>query len=268
MSFVSNILGAAKGDFSGSVANVVNDLGRGDLQGAVDTLAGTPERLIAGLGAQRGVPYGDGFRGIHKLRDIVQDWCWYCVLPEINGTTLPWYYVGSANTPFRNLVVETLKRNGHSVHFVESYELNALTLKFVVDGSSKSSQYIKSWQAQILQDRDPSQAVNQGIWGMPAAYKKTITLVVMSVSRKELLTFKYYGCFPSTPQPLELGAGSSTPLELTVEFQVDDLQITARNDLGLLENISDSLQGLAIGALTGAANSALQSFTSVPTSLE
>jgi hypothetical protein len=268
MSFVSNILGGAKDEFKGGIANAVNEVGRRGLNADLSNIAEIPGNLISNVGLRGGAAFGDGFNGLQNIRDVVQDWCWYCVLPEIGGMQLPWYYVSGANAPFRNFQVETLKRNGHSVHYVESYEVSGpLTLKFVVDGSSKSNVYVKRWQGQILWDYDPSQSFNQGVWGMPSGYKKTITLVVMSVARKELLTFKYFGCFPTNPQAFELGAGSSNPLELSVEFQVEDVDITIRNDLGFLENLKESAKGLAIWALTGGAAGIIDKFKSVPTGL-
>lgn len=268
MSFVSNILGSAKDDFKGGIANAVNDLGRGDISGAISTLTDIPGNLISNIGARGGASFGDGFRGLQNIRDVVQDWCWYCILPEVGGIQLPWYYVSGANTPFRKFNAETLKRNGHNTHLVESYEMSGpISLKFLMDGSSKSSLYLKAWQGQVLWDYDPSQAINQGVWGMPSGYKKTITIVVMSVARKELLTFKYFNCFPTDLQGLELGSGSSNPLELSVEFQVDDVDLTIRNDLGLLENLKESIKGLALGALTGGASTIVDTFKSIPTGL-
>jgi hypothetical protein len=268
MSFVNNILGSAKDDFKGGIANAVNDLGRGDISGAVSTLADIPGNLMSNIGARGGASFGDGFAGLQNIRDVVQDWCWYCVLPEVGGVQIPWYYVSGANTPMRKFTAETLKRNGHNSHLVESYEMSGpLSLKFVLDGSSKSMMFLKAWQGQILWDYDPSQAINQGVWGMPSGYKKTITIVVMSVARKELLTFRYFNCFPTDPQALELGAGSESALELTVEFQVEDVEITIRNDLGFLENLKDSVKGLALGALTGGASALVNTFKSIPTGL-
>lgn len=268
MSFVSDILGAAKDNAKGGVSDALTNLSQGNVSGALGALSDIPGNLLSNFEARGGASFGDGFSGIHKLRDVVQDWCWYCVLPSIDGTTLPWYYVSSANTPFRKFNTETLQRNGKAVHYVDSYEMSStLSLKFVLDGSSKAPSYLRTWQKNILWDKDQAQSSNQGIWGLPSGYKKTITIVVMSVARKELLTFKYYGCMPSDVSQLELGAGSPTPLELAVEFQIEDVELTIKNDLGFLESIKDSVKGMAMNALTGGISNVLSSFKSVPSGI-
>lgn len=261
MSFISDILGAAKDNFKGGVATAVNQLGTGDVSGALGSLQDIPGTLLNNLAARGSATFGDGFSGINAREDAVQDWNWYCILPRVGNATLPWYYVTGANTPFRKFNVESLKRNGHTVHYPESYETTGtLQLKFFVDTSSRSANYLKNWQRLVVNDANPSQSANQGLWGLPASFKKSITIAVMSVTRKDLLIFKYLGSFPSDPSQFELGAGSANPLELTVDFQIEDVDLTVRNGLGLLENIKDELKGRAISALEGGASSFLRSF--------
>ncbi len=269
MSFVSSILGSAKDDLKGGLTGAVNQLGRGDLSGALSSLSDIPGNIINNLGARNGVAFGDGFKGIHARKDAVQDWCWYCILPKVGGKQLPWYYVTSANTPHRKINTESLKRNGHTVHYPESYEMSgSLSLKFYLDGTSKAHEYLKAWQREIVGDKNPAQAANQGVWGLPSKFKKPITIAVMSVDRKELLVFKYLGCFPTDPQAMELGAGSANPLELQVEFQVEDLDLTVKNSLGFLENLKNTAKGFALDAIGGGLTSLIGSFTSVPTGMD
>jgi hypothetical protein len=269
MSFVTDILGTAKDNIKGGVANAGARLLSGDVNGALSTLTDIPGNLLANAGARGSASFGDGFAGINARQDAVQDWCWYCIMPRIGGKDLPWYYVTGANTPFRKFHVETLKRNGREAHYPESYAMSSsLQLKFFVDSSSKSSQYLKAWQAEILGDANPALAANQGVWGYPAKYKKTITIAVLSVDRKELLVFKYFGCFVSDPQALDLGAGSSNPMELTVEFQIEDVDLTVKNGLGIIDNLKEQAKGLAMDFISGGVSSIVSNFSSVPSALQ
>lgn len=260
MSFISDILGSAKDDFVSGVFGAVNRGSLGDITGAVDSLASIAGNAVNNLGPRSGVDFGDGFAGINAREDAVQDWCWYAIMPTLAGKTCPWYYVTSANTPQRKLNVDTVKRNGHEAHFAESYTMTGtLSLKFFVDQSSKAPQYLKAWQSLILGSADPTQAANQGVWGLPGDYKKQITIVVTSVARKQLLTFKYLNCWPSDLMALELGAGSSTPLEQAVEFQVEDVDLSIQNANGVLDNIGDTLTGMAYSQLSGGLTSVVDS---------
>ena len=268
MSFVSSILGGAKDEIKNGLSNAASSLGQLDVAGAVSSLTDIPGNLLASI-SRGGVALGDGFKGIRSRQDAVQDWCWYCVLPDVGGKSLPWYYVTTANTPHRKFNVESLKRNGHEIHLVESYGMGGnIQLKFFLDASSKSHAYLKAWCNEILWDHDPSLAYNQGVWGYPSAYKKTITIVVMSVDKKDLLVFKYFGCFPTDPQALELTPGTPTPLELTVEFQVEDVELTVKNGMGFLENLKETVKGFALGALTGGISSVISSFKATPSGLD
>ena len=265
MSFISDILGSAKTDIIGGVTGAINQLGRGDLGAAVDSITSIVPNVANNLAPRDGTAFGDGLAGLMAREDAVQDWNWYCILPSIGGKQLAWYYVVSANTPHRKFNAETLRRNGHSVHLAESYEMSGnLSLKFFLDTSSKTHDYLKAWARAILSDADPTQARNQGIWGLPAEYKRAITIVVMSPDRKDLLTFKYLNCWPSDPQALELGAGSEAGLELTVDFQVEDVDLKVSNALGVIDNLKNTARGMAFSALSGGVNSIVQAFKSAP----
>lgn len=261
MTFVSDILGTAKDNISGGIAVATAQVLAGDGVGAINTLAGLPANLLSNVKARGSASFGDGFAGINARKDAVQDWCWYCILPDIDGVSLPWYYVTSANTPYRKIVTEAIKRNGHTVNLPDSYEMSGnLQLKLFVDSSSLSYAYAKKWMSKVLADDNPAIAVNQGIWGYPQAFKKSVTIAVMSVDRKDLLLFKYLGCFPSDPQALELGSGSETPLELTLDLPVDDVDLTVMNSLGFIQNLKDQAKGMAMDALDGGAQINLQGF--------
>ena len=269
MSFVSDILGTAKDNVKGGIANAGSQLLAGDVGGAISTITDIPGNLLSNMGARGSASFGDGFRGIHAREDAVQDWCWYCILPRVDGRELPWYYVTGANTPQRKFNIESLQRNGHQVHYPQSYEPNGnLQLKFFVDTSSKAFYYVKAWQNLVMSDRNPAIPSNQGVWGYPAAFKKTVTVVVMSVNRKELLVFDYLGTFPTDPQLPELGAGSATGMELTVDFQIEDVRLTVKNGMGFIDNLKDQVKGLALDAISGGVSSIMSNFASVPSALQ
>lgn len=265
MSFISDILGDAKSDILGGVTGAINQLGRGDLQGAFDSVAGIPGSVIDNAGTRGGTAFGDGFAGLNARQDAVQDWCWYCILPTIGRQTLPWYYVTSASVPHRKISLDTVKRNGHSANYAQSYELNGnLNLKFFMDSSSKAYDYFKAWQRLVLGDNDPTVVGNQGLWGLPKDYKKSITIVVTSVTKKDLLIFKYLDCFPTDPQSLEVGAGTSAPMEFSLDFAVEDVAITVKNDVGFLTNLEETAKGFGLQALKGAGSL----FDAVPSGLD
>lgn len=263
MSFISQILGSAKDDIVNGALGAINQIGRGDLDEAVNSITRIVPNIAENVGSRDGVAFGNGFAGIHSRQDAVQDWNWYCVLPNVGGKQLPWYYVVSANTPQRKFNVETLARNGHKVHLPESYELSGnLSLKLFVDTSSRAADYAKAWSSAVLGYNDPAVPANQGVWGMPVDFKKTVSVVLMSPDRKDLITFKYLKCWPSDPSAFELGSGSGNPMELQLDLQVEDVEVTIRNAQGLLDNLGSTARGVAYSAISGGVSDLINGFRS------
>jgi T4-like virus tail tube protein gp19 len=275
MPSIADYLGAAGSALKGTGATLVNQLAQGNIEGAISGALQAPGQLLGSLGSFGGTSLGDDFAGINARGDAVQSWCWYAVMPDINNNSalsvgvvaginvgapvvsLPWYYVQTANLPMRQFSLDTIKRNGHSVHYAQSYEVGTLTLGLFMDSSSKAHQYIKAWQGQVMANANPKSVQNQGNWGYPAAYKKDIVLVVLSVDKKVLLNVKLINCWPTEPSAVELTSGEATPLVQTINFAVEDVDITVNNDKGLLDTLIGTATGYATSALTGALNSQL-----------
>jgi len=260
---VSDILGNAASEVKGGLGSALNQATSGDIAGAVTTIVDTASGLGAGLSNQSGAGYGDDFAGMQAREDAMQSWCWYAIMPLIvnqntvavasmNPTaSLPWYYVEDAQLPQRQIESKTVDRNGHSVSYAESYRVDGLSLTLFMDNANKAHNYLKAWQALIVGNTDPTKQNNQGIWGFPAQYKKDITIVVTSVTKKKLLSFKYTGCYPTNLDQLQLDSGQSNRLKQQVSFNCDDVGVTVMNLNGPLQNLISTATGYGLTALNG-----------------
>jgi hypothetical protein len=268
MPSISDILGAAKSSVAGGVSSSISQLVQGDVSGALSSLTSTATDLVANTLAQSGASFGDAMTGMNAREDAMQSWCWYAILPVIQNTsanlvslnpsvTLPWYYVEESNLPMRSVTPRSLDRNGHTANYAESYSVEGLSLTFFMDNANLAYKYLKAWQGNMLGNADPGKQVNQGVWGYPANYKKDITIVVTSVTKKTLITAKYYGCMPTNLAALDLDSDSSTRLKQRVEFAVDDMDLKVSNLKGNLENLVSTASGYAISALNGVSSSFL-----------
>jgi len=274
MPSINDYLGVAS-SLKSTGLTLANQVAQGNVEGGVAGAIGSVQTLSGSLGSFGGTSLGDDFAGINARGDAVQSWCWYAVMPDISNTSalnagvvsgtnvgaplvgLPWYYVQTANLPMRQFGLDTIKRNGHSVHYAQGYEVGTLSLGLFMDSSSKAHQYLKAWQGLVLANTNPKSVQNQGNWGYPADYKKDIVIVVLSVDKKVLLNVKLINCWPSEPTATELTSGEATPLVQTVTFVVEDVDITVNNDRGLLDTLTSTATGYATSALTGALNSQL-----------
>jgi hypothetical protein len=270
MSSLGNVISNAKNSIVGGVQNGLQQIATGDIEGGVDTLVNTPADALANLSGGPGL--GDAMRGMQARSDAIQNWCWYCILPAVNNSnslnlgglipqlgnlqaqvSLPWYYVQTASLPQRNIQTDSVNINGHPVNYPESYSVEALNLGLFMDSSSKVHQYLKAWQGQILGNVNPSVARNQGMWGLPAKYKKTINIVLLNVTKKQMLNVKYLNCWPTNISALELNSSSAEAMIQNVSFEVEDVDVRVYNDKGLIDNLLDTATGYAMGALNGLA---------------
>ena len=285
MSSLNTVIGNAKRGFVDSVSangkNSLSLLAQGNLEGAVSNLLAAPgEALNAAITGSAASP-GDGLGGINARGDAIQNWCWYCTLPPVTSSSalsfdlgisllgnigpliaLPWYYVQTANVPARTFATDSIQRNGHAIHFPESYSVDDLTLGLFMDTTGKAWQYINAWQGLVMANQDPKYAGNQGMWGLPAQYKKDIKITILSVDRKQMLSVRYINCFPKNPAPLELVSSSSEALVVNVNFAVEDVYISVSNDKGLISNLLDTAKGYALGALSNVGSSIVNNITS------
>lgn len=267
MGILANTLGLAantiKGAGASAVYSAINQAAQGDLEGAIGAITGGISSTVETLGAYGSATPGDALRGMNARSDAMQSWSWYCLLPSLSNTgteligginasvALPWYYVQKGNTPFRTFEVESITRNSRKINLPTGYSVPSLSLEFFMDSSGLAQKYLKAWAGLVLGNDDPSNIANVGTWGYPAAYKKNIYLYLLSVTKKQLLNFKYIGCWPSDPQALELVSDDGQPMSQSVAFHVEDVQVTVLNDKGLIENLANTGQGYAMSALTG-----------------
>lgn len=256
-----------------SLGTGAQQLAQGNVGGAIETLLRAPGDAIANIGGRGSEDVGHSFAGMQARGDALQNWCWYCLLPSIPSAnapslslntgpvgslvSLPWYYVQTSNLPQRVINADSTSMNGHQVHLPDSYAVPNLNLGLFMDSKNLAHRWLKAWQGQILGDADPTYAGNQGMWGLPANYKKTINIVVVDVKKKEMLTVRYINCWPQDPSALDLVSGAAEALVQQVSFMVEDVQITVSNDKGLIDNLLDTAQGYALGALSGASSALL-----------
>lgn len=268
MASLSDLIGSAKLStmMAGAGSGVLSSIAQGDIGGAIKNIADIPGDSLSAFAASGGVTPGDALAGINAREDALQDWCWYCLPPPIDTansitlagmsgqTSLPWYYVQKANLPWRNIQMDTTTRNGRATYYPQSYSLPDINLELFLDNSNKAMTWAKNWQGQVLANKNPSQPNNQGGWGLPAKYKKTLQFVLLSTKRKQLMNIKYINCTPSDLSPFEVVSTASGALALSMTIKVEDVDVTLSNDKGLIDSLSSMAGGYAMSAISNIAS--------------
>lgn len=205
---------------------------------------------------------GDSYAGINSRGDALQSWNWYAILPDINYegriVSLPWYYAQSSNIPSRSIQSNSHNVNGHPIHYPESYSVEQLQLGLFMDDSNKTQHWLKAWESTIVGTENPKISGNQGMWGLPAEYKKEINIVVLNSTKEVALNFKYLNCWPATHANPELVSGSGEAMLNTVSFLVEDVHIDVFSTAGLLPEFTDNTSlGNPVSSLSGFSGSAV-----------
>lgn len=254
----------------GTGKEALQQLASGNIEGSISSILGGAESAFNAYQARGKASLGDDFTAINARSDALQNWCWYCLPPGIQDpnsvasplVSLPWYYVQTTNLPYRTVAAESINMNGHPVHFPESYSVPELTMGFFLDSSNVVQQWLKAWQGQILSNRNPSDTRNQGMWNLPAQYKKTFNIVLMDVAKRTMLNVKYINCWPTSPSALDLTSASAEALIHNVTFHVEDMDFIVLNDKGIIDNVLSTVKGFAMSQISGAVSGASSSFAS------
>ena len=280
MPFLSDILGGAKSSITNGASSYVSQIAQGDLSqlsvsGVLNALTGAVGNAATSAADRGSAAFGDAMAGMNARGDAMQNWCWYALMPTITNSNaasvsglgqpslaLPWYYVEDATLPSRLFSMKPLERNGGQANYVDGYSVGELTMSVYLDSTNKALMYFKAWQGNMMGNKDASKIINRGAWGYSKDYKKDITIVVMDVTKKTLITAKYFGCVPKDLAALTLSSGAAERLKQPITFSVDDVDITLQDASGLLKDVLNTAIGYGLGSLQGISADALGNFNS------
>lgn len=282
---VGNAIGSATSSFRGSLNGTVATVSSGVMNGvgnaAWNALNGGS--FLGGLGAipgninrdlnrmwQPSTPYsggsanpGNALAGMAARQDAVLGFNWFCLMPEIPGAKLPWYYVEAASLPFRAFETQTIYRRSHDEKYPAGYSVADLTCTFYLDNSLASLQYIRAWQGLVLSNGDPRDPRNQGRWGRARSnsgngFYRNIEFHVLSVNKQELLTMMYFDAWPTQVDTLQLVSDNGERLVLEVTFSVNDVDflsspMSASSMFGL-KALGQNLPGFSMASLGSVGN--------------
>lgn len=147
---------------------------------------------------------------------------WYTELPNIAGLTLGWEMVEQATIPLVEFEPVSNYRAGKMYHYPSHQSLGTLNLTHYEDINGQTTNYYRTWQGLIM---DPE----TGLYNVPDDYKKTIRLTLLDVTKKEVVIFTYYGCWPSRIESYSLVSGSAERITPSVELTVDDMVVVSVN---------------------------------------
>ena len=255
---VSGAVGAASaaitGDFQGAAERLFDIPGAamgaiGDVLGVASGAALENPGVSYSMSSDGGIGEGNALYGALSRADPLMSIGWYAQLPVLQPpgmapATLPWYYVETANTPFRTFDDHSIFRAGHHQHFASKYSVDNLSLGFYADSAGNSLSYLRAWQASIISPTGlGNYNAGSGNWYPPKYYKRPIFIYLLDPARMQIAIIQYVNCWPINIDSLSLESDNSSRLILNVNFSVDDVFV-----------ITTDLSPLSIESIIKAAN--------------
>jgi hypothetical protein len=155
-------------------------------------------------------------------KDPLPSYNWFCTLPTIGNLVLPWHYVEEFTAPVRSYDQVTQFKEGKDNKWPSKMNLSNVSLKCYDDSSGRTGAYWEAW-------RDLIQNTQTGVFNYSNRYKQNIEVVVLDITRAiQVYTFTYYGCWPTSMDPLSLTSSASDRLTPSIELSVDDVKLTVR----------------------------------------
>lgn len=144
-----------------------------------------------------------------------------------SNLTCPWYYVETANCPFRSFATVSRFVEGRKRNYPGAYSVGDLILGMYMDNSNISLAYLKTWENLILAQIDKkNKDVVGGNFGIPINYKKSIFIYLLSAVKKQIMVIEYAECWPTNLHAINLDSASSTRVVANVNFSVGDVYTT------------------------------------------
>ena len=169
---------------------------------------------------------GNSLAGLGKRGDAIPSWSWFVLLPTIGSINLPWYYIQKTNFPQKSFSEDTLVINSHNVSFPSGINIDDLEMEFFLDTKNAANDYLNNWISLVAGNSDSPN--NQGNFGLPSLYKKTIQIVVQSAAKETIVVSTYDRCWPLSRAAIDLNSESSV-IAQSVTFKVEDVKVDLYN---------------------------------------
>jgi len=124
-------------------------------------------------------------------------------------------YIEEIQMPITKIDADQIFRGGQHLYFAKSKDIGQATVKMYEDIKFTSIAYIGTWKGQVVN--------NQGIYGVPASYKGTITITPTDATGAALGRFTLHGVWPTDTDTLSFISGTAERIVITQTFSVDSL---------------------------------------------
>jgi len=184
---------------------------------------------MSSFSSNAGITEGNSLAGALSRSDPLLNFNWYCILPQITETVygsvgLPWFYVEEAHIPFRTYQTRSIYREGRTKQYVSKYGVDNMTLTMYLDNSAKTWNYLKAWNAAIIDPFARTNATLQGGRFNPAyKYKKDVKIMVIDNKKQIVIQLLMSECIPISIETFSLGSNSSDRIMARVTFAVGDM---------------------------------------------
>ena len=163
----------------------------------------------------------NAFQTLTARADSVLACDWVAVVQSTNKE-IGWEYIDKISTPALNIGTQEHMNNAVPIKTAGPRTVGEVTLTLYTDINATSINWAQAWMRSTHR--------TDGYFNLPAQYKRTIILYLLDARNRTVIDFRFVGCFPTALNSYDLGSDSSL-LETTLTVSVDDVLISAENDL-------------------------------------
>jgi hypothetical protein len=157
---------------------------------------------------------GVTYSQIAKIRPAIL-WRFLATLPKFQGMTLDLTpYVSSISSGGVQIATEDEHVAGIMASFPTHGTVDDVTITFVEDSSYSITSYLEIWRNTVLS--------NNGDFGLPYDYQKTITLEPLDETGKVKAIYKFINCYPVSRHALEYSGESTALAKVSATFKVSE----------------------------------------------
>lgn len=143
-------------------------------------------------------------------------WRFTAIMPADFGTVPP-HYIDKCSLTQTMIEAAGTYNVGGQMYFPKDRNVDAMTMTFYEDLTYTVYKYFQTWRNRVLD--------NNGNYGLPVNYKRTIQVIMNDYAGSDALTVTYNGCWPTRPADMTPDGETSGRIIATCLFSVDNMTL-------------------------------------------
>lgn len=216
-------------DSQRSIGGAVSDIGKG-LGSVISTSVNTAKNLTV-MGVAQNL--FDEFVPLERYTEYLRSYNFEVAMPsdfDVEGMIISKYCFDISVGNYNITDISNMEVGPKKAFYAGSLDIDTVTLKFRTPAPNMVFNYFKSWRNLIIDEA--------GHYNPSGAYKRPIYVMLYTQQKIRANTMKLIGCFPKSLPKYDLSYATEDVLNVSIEMQIDDVEVTGVDLVGSLVGAS------------------------------